>query len=136
MNRKVDESMASFKKELGRLIADCRGTMSQRKLASLVGLPPSNMKYIDDGVNAPSPEIYAKIINALNPDKDLRKTMDHFYTVIRKIPPPDICDMFIQCEEMIEVMRIICGQNLSESTIEQIRKVFNSLTTNNGGRSI
>ena len=60
--KKVDESIESSKKELGRLIADCRGTMSQRNLASLVGLPPSNMKYIEDGVNAPSPEIYAKII--------------------------------------------------------------------------
>ncbi|MBQ2876245.1 MAG: hypothetical protein IJE25_04490 [Clostridia bacterium] len=136
MSKNIGESIESFKKELGRLIADCRGAMSQRKLASLVGLPPSNMKYIEDGVNAPSPEIYAKIINALNPDQDLRKTMDHFYTAIRKIPPPDICDMFVQYEEMIEVMRIICGQNMSESTIEQIRKVFNSLTTNNGGQSI
>ncbi len=136
MNKKVDESIESFKKELGRLIADYRGTMSQRKLASLVGLPPSNMKYIEDGVNAPSPEIYARIINALNPNEDLRKTMDHFYTAIRKIPPPDICALFIQHEEMIEVMRIICGQSLSESKIEQIRKVFNSLATNNGGQSI
>ena len=136
MNRKADESIESFKKELGHLIADCRGTMSQRKLASLVGLPPSNMKYIEDGVNAPSPEIYAKIINVLNPAENLRKTMDHFYTAIRKIPPPDICDLFIKHEEMVEVMRIICGQSLSESNIEQIRKVFKSLTTNNGGQSV
>ncbi len=133
MNHKNDESTAACKNELGKLISECRGVMSQRKLAAIIGLPPSNMKYIEDGVNAPSPEIYSKIIAALNPTAEKRKAMDRLYTAIRKIPPPDICDIFIQNEEMVEIARIICQKKLSDENIQRIRELFNELMTNNEG---
>ena len=41
----------SKKVELGRLIAKCRGNMSQRQLAKAIGIPPSNMTYIENGIN-------------------------------------------------------------------------------------
>lgn len=47
----VDQQSKGNIKELGQLIRDCRGTLSQSKLAKKVGLPRSNMKYIEDGVN-------------------------------------------------------------------------------------
>ena len=46
------------KKKLGTLIAKCRGkNMSQRRLAEAVDLPPSNMKYIEDGINCPTANV-------------------------------------------------------------------------------
>ena len=54
----VDQQSKGNIKVLGQLIRDCRGTLSQSKLAKKVGLPRSNMKYIEDGVNAPTAEVY------------------------------------------------------------------------------
>ena len=51
--------VAKAKKKLGSLIAKCRGSnMSQRQLAAAVGLSPSNMKYIEDGINCPTADVY------------------------------------------------------------------------------
>ena len=67
------------KQELGSLIKECRGKRSLRSVANAVGLPPSNLKYIEDGVNAPSPEVYAKLIDELRPSESIRKKMDRLY---------------------------------------------------------
>jgi hypothetical protein len=50
----IIKDIEKAKSKLGIEIAKSRGKLSQRKLAQAVGLPPSNMKYIEDGVNAPS----------------------------------------------------------------------------------
>ena len=61
----VDQRAKDMIIELGLLIRDCRGTLSQSQLAKRVGLPRSNMKYIEDGVNAPTAEVYDKLIKEL-----------------------------------------------------------------------
>lgn len=43
----VDQQAKGMIIELGLLIRDCRGTLSQSQLAKRVGLPRSNMKYIE-----------------------------------------------------------------------------------------
>ncbi len=48
----ADKASERAKQNLGSLIMRCRGTLSQSQLAKRVGLPRSNMKYIEDGVNA------------------------------------------------------------------------------------
>ena len=85
----VDQQSKGNIKELGQLIRDCRGTLSQSKLAKKVGLPRSNMKYIEDGVNAPTAEVYEKLIDTLKPDPETHAKMDALYMAIRRIPPPD-----------------------------------------------
>lgn len=64
----ADKASERAKKNLGALIVRCRGTLSQSQLAQMVGLPRSNMKYIEDGVNAPTAEVYDKLIKELKPD--------------------------------------------------------------------
>ena len=53
-----DKASERAKQNLGALIVRCRGTLSQSQLAKRIGLPRSNMKYIEDGVNAPTAEVY------------------------------------------------------------------------------
>lgn len=79
----VDQQSKGNIKELGQLIRDCRGTLSQSKLAKKVGLPRSNMKYIEDGVNAPTAEVYEKLIDTLKPDPEIHAKMDALYMAIR-----------------------------------------------------
>ena len=95
------------KKELGKLIRDLRESreMSLRSLADAVGLSPSNLSYIEKGVNAPTGEVYLKIVENINPDKKAYQKMDELYMAIRNLPPPDICELLMKNPELIEQIR-------------------------------
>jgi transcriptional regulator with XRE-family HTH domain len=95
------------KKELGKLIRDLRESreISLRSLADAVGLSPSNLSYIEKGVNAPTGEVYLKIIENINPGKKAYQKMDELYMAIRNLPPPDICELLMKNPELIEQIR-------------------------------
>lgn len=96
MNREIDNKK-ELKEELGQLIKFNRKAKgeSQRGLAKAIDLPNSNLKYIEDGINAPSPEVYKNIILLLKPSDKDRGRMDHLYSQIRGTPPPDICEFML-----------------------------------------
>ena len=75
---KEDRKIKAAKTKLGKSIKKLREQKgySQRELARLVDLHPSNMKYIEDGVNAPSPEKYLSIIQSLLPNNKDRDKLD------------------------------------------------------------
>ena len=102
----VDQRAKDMIIELGLLIRDCRGTLSQSQLAKRVGLPRSNMKYIEDGVNAPTADVYDKLIKELKPDLQTHHHMDHLYMAIRKVPPPDVCRTITQNKDLVDAMRL------------------------------
>ena len=107
--------------ELGAMIVKCReGKMNQSNLASAAGIPRSNMKYIEDGRNAPTAIVYKRIINALLPDAETKQKMDRLYMQIRKTPPPDICEIFSSNPEWIEVFRSLKESNISAEQIMQM----------------
>ena len=56
------DNKKELKEELGKIIKSNRESKgdSQRGLAKAIDLPNSNLKYIEDGINAPSPEVYKK----------------------------------------------------------------------------
>ncbi len=115
------------KKQLGKEIKKCReNNRSQRSLAIAIGLPPSNMKYIEDGVNSPSGEIYKKIIEELNPPPVQRKKMDMLYTQIRRTPPPDICEIINQNQELFNSIRLLNGMTLTNEQLKQTKDLFGS----------
>ncbi len=131
-----DVAVEKAKKKLGEEIVKCRGeNKSQRKLASAVGLSPSNMKYIEDGVNAPSPDIYSKLIIKLKPPPKQLETMDKLYTAIRKIPPPDVCDVINNNQELFEAFRLLDGQKLSKKQISQAKLLFQTFVDENKGEN-
>ena len=101
----VDQRAKDMIIELGLLIRDCRGTLSQSQLAKRVDLPRSNMKYIEDGVNAPTAEVYDKLIKELKPDLQARRRMDRLYMAIRKVPPPDVCRTITQNKDLVDAIR-------------------------------
>ena len=73
------------KQKLGKTIRKLREKQefSLRELARAVDLPPSNMKYTEDGVNTPSPDKYISIIRYLSPDSKKRDELDTAYSIIR-----------------------------------------------------
>mgnify|MGYP003324873085 CR=1 FL=1 len=95
------------KKALGKLIRKLRESkeLSLRSLADAVGLSPSNLSYIEKGVNAPTGEVYLKIVEKINPDKKAYQKMDELYMAIRNLPPPDICELLMKNPELIEQIR-------------------------------
>lgn len=130
--RKTAEETAFEKKQkllLGQAIKairtdDERGYISLRKLEDLVGIPASNLKYIEDGVNAPSPEAYTAIVLHLHPTNEERKELDRLYSSIRKTPPPDVCKVVCANAGLNDALRIIGDQNLSARQIGQIQALL------------
>ena len=105
---------------------DERGYVSLRKLEVAVGIPASNIKYIEDGVNAPSPEAYEAIVKELNPTDTERKELDRLYSLIRGTPPPDVCKIICANAELNNSLRVLKDQILTK---EQIAEVTALLTT-------
>lgn len=115
------DNKKELKEELGKIIKSNREAKgdSQRGLAKAIDLPNSNLKYIEDGINAPSPEVYKNIIQLLKPgDKD-RRRMDYLYSQIRGIPPPDICEFMLANNEIFCSIR----KNKCRLTITQTEKL-------------
>lgn len=102
-----NEDKKQLKVELGKLIKSNREAKdySQRGLAKVIDLPNSNLKYIEDGINAPSPEVYKNIILQLNPNDKDRDKMDYLYSQIKGTPPPDICEFMIENDEVFNAIR-------------------------------
>lgn len=132
----IDQQARNMIIELGLLIRDCRGTLSQSQLAKRVGLPRSNMKYIEDGVNAPTAEVYEKLIKELKPDLQTRRRMDHLYMAIRKVPPPDICRTITQNKGLVDAIRKLEDCNLTPNQIESVAALFASFQENREGEPI
>lgn len=106
MNREIEDKK-ELKEELGMLIKSNRESKgcSQRRLAKTIDLPNSNLKYIEDGINAPSFEVYKKIMIELNPNSKDRERMDYLYSGIRGTPPPDICEFMLENNEIFNSIR-------------------------------
>ncbi len=132
----IDQRTKRMIAELGLLIRDRRGTLSQSQLAKRVGLPRSNMKYIEDGVNAPTAEVYDKLIKELKPDLQTRRRMDHLYMAIRKVPPPDICRTITQNKDLVDAMRKLEGCNLTSDQIKIVTDLFASFQENRVGETL
>ena len=127
--KNAKSSHKNEKQKLADLITESMGEMSMRKLASAVGLPPSNMKYILDGINAPTAEIYQKIIDAIKPEHKERKKMDKCFMAIRKTPPPDICGFILNNEEIIDDVRALNEKKLNDSQRTELQNLLKSFIT-------
>lgn len=135
MKKSATESaeIIKAKQQLGQKIKKLREsqkeTISLRKLAGLVNLPPSNMKYIEDGVNAPTAEVYDAIIRNLKPKDKLHAEMDSLYTIIRGTPPPDVCNIVRKNTGMNDALRIVKDQELSAQQIASLKALLTSFKT-------
>ena len=133
MKKNAEES-AFLKKQkllLGQAIKairtdDERGYVSLRKMEDAVGIPASNIKYIEDGVNAPSPEVYEAIIRELNPTDAERKELDRLYSLIRGTPPPDVCKIICANAGLNNSLRVLENQTLTKEQIAEVTALLTS----------
>lgn len=105
---------------------DERGYVSLRKMEDAVGIPASNIKYIEDGVNAPSPEVYEAIVRELNPTDGERKELDRLYSLIRGTPPPDVCKIICANQGLNNALRVIDNQTLTKEQIAEVTALLTS----------
>lgn len=110
----VDKATERAMKKLGVLIAKCRGSFSLRKIAEPVGIPASQLQYIEKGIMAPTADVYSRLLEVLNPNKIQRTEMDRLFMAIRKTPPPDICELIINNPNLITVLRAMRTAKLNE----------------------
>ena len=132
--KKTAEESAFLKEQkllLGQAIKairtdDERGYVSLRKMEDAVGIPASNIKYIEDGVNAPSPEVYEAIVRELNPTDEERKELDRLYSLIRGTPPPDICKIICANQGLNNSLRALKNQTLTDEQIAEVTALLTS----------
>ena len=105
---------------------DERGYVSLRKMEDAVGIPASNIKYIEDGVNAPSPEVYEAIVRELNPTDAERKELDRLYSLIRGTPPPDVCRIICANQGLNNSLRVLENQALTDEQIAEVTALLTS----------
>lgn len=105
---------------------DNRGYTSMRKLAEAVHIPVSNLKYIEDGVNAPSPEVYSQLIENLPVTEEERKELDRMYSAIRGAPPPDVCRIVCTNQALNDALRLIGDAVLTGDQVDEISKLIAS----------
>lgn len=118
------------KKSLGKTIRKLR-KISLRDLAEAVDIPHSNLKYIEDGVNAPTPEVYGKLIQFLKPDEATRLRMDKLYMAIRNIPPPDVSGIIIAHPSLMVLLREMPEVDLTSEQKSILLAQINSFATQN-----
>lgn len=124
--------LVKARKKLGTLITKCRGSnMSQRQLAAAVGLAPSNMKYIEDGINCPTAEVYSRLIFTLKPSTKNRTELDQAYMIIRNTPPPDVCDRVKKDPHLMKIIRAMDDALLTDSQAQQILALLSSFASEN-----
>ncbi len=126
MPKKNFDSKQEQKQQLGAMLALCRGKRSLREIARAIEIPASNLSYIEKGINAPSPEVYEKIILELAPSNEKRQEMDALYSCIRDLPPPDVCEILITNNELNNSLRLLGNKQISNDMLIQINKLFAS----------
>ena len=126
MPKKNFDSKQEQKQQLGAMLALCRGERSLREIARAIEIPASNLSYIEKGINAPSPEVYEKIILELAPSEDKRQEMDVLYSYIRDMPPPDVCEILIANNGLNNSLRLLGNKQISNDMLMQINKLFAS----------
>lgn len=115
------------KQQLGAMLTICRGKRSLREIARTIGIPASNLSYIEKGINAPSPEVYDRIVLELNPSDERHQEMDFLYSSIRDLPPPDVCQILISNNELSNSLRLLRDKKVPNDMLAQINRLFASL---------
>lgn len=110
-----------IKIQLGELIRKIRtsNNMSQRELARKINLSNSNLKYIEDGVNAPTPEVYRRLVEIISPSDEELKLLDKLYSDVRGVPPLEVCNFLIKNSDLYSVIR----NNNFKLSKDQIAKI-------------
>lgn len=129
MSKKNYSAQSKEKIALGRFICKLREEkgFSLRKFANIIGLSPSNMFYIENGINAPTAETYKKIIFILQPNDKAHMKLDRLYSTIRNMPPPDVCSILMRNPEIGEKIRMLENINLSFHQLKRIEELFIAL---------
>lgn len=116
----VDQQTKQAMIQLGELIAECRGKCGLRKIALPSGIQASQLQYIEQGILAPTAEVYPKLLKELKPNDAQRNEMDQLYMTIRKTPPPDVCELLINNPNLIAVLRAMEDAKLSKKEMNSV----------------
>lgn len=128
MAKKNFNSLQQEKIALGKAISKLRigRGYSLRKLAKAVELSPSNLTYIENGVNAPTAEVYSLLLQELKPSTVQQSELDRIYSFIRQVPPPDVCKVLLNNKGLGERIKLLDKVTLTEEQLKKIGILFAS----------
>ena len=127
-DKKTEKAM----KKLGQILFECRKEKSLRKVAEPCGISAPQLLSIEKGTLCPTAEVYAKLVEALEPNQKQQISMDRLFMVIRGTPPPDVCRIMINNESLNNVLRQIGDAVLTIEQIDEINNLINTFNLNQG----
>lgn len=128
MPKKNFSNQTEEKNALGKLIFNLRNQkgITLRKFANSINLHPSNMSYIERGINIPTSEVYQKILEKLDPNIKIKKEMDMLFCKIRKIPTPEVCQVILNNYQLGERIKSIGDKILTKEQLNLVEELFKS----------
>lgn len=131
MAKKSFNNQSKEKDALGKLISKLRNEkgLSLRKFAENIGLSPSNMTYIEKGINAPTAEVYERILKELKPEEKEKTEMDRLFCMVRNVPTPEVCQVILNNYELGERIKSIGDTVLTAEQLNLVERLFNSFVT-------
>lgn len=128
MSKKNYTVQSKEKRALGKIISKLRKeqNISLRKFSTLIKLSPSNISYIENGVNVPTSDVYQTIINVLLPTQKIHKQMDILYSKIRNAPPPDVCEILNQNSELNDKLKLLSNIKLTDDQLKSVELLFST----------
>lgn len=125
MAKKVFTDFSEEKEALGEKIKEARGKTTLRSFANAIGIPPSNLSYIERGLNAPSQDVYLKIISISSLTNIQKREMDKLYEKIRGVPSPEVCNIILG-NDLTEIVKLLTNKKLTEEKKKQMKELFES----------
>ena len=126
-DKKTEQAM----KMLGKKLAKCRGERSLRQVSKLSGIVPSQLLSIENGTLAPTSDAYASLLSVFALSERQKTELDRLFMAIRKVPPPDVCKVIINCPDLISVLRTVDGVTLTKQQINSINSLLASFAQEN-----
>lgn len=127
----VDKATEKAMKKLGEKLYECRGRRSLRQIAQPSGISASQLLSIENGILAPTADVFAELIRTLEPTAKQRSELDKQYMAIRKTPPPDVCKTIIANQALVEALRNIDGIILTKEQTEQVKELLATFAVRN-----
>lgn len=123
----TDATTKRASEKLAKLLRECRGEQSLRKIAGQIGIAASQLQSLEEAKLTPTANVFSKLLVVLRPDEKTKKELEHLYMTIRKTPPPDVCEFIIDHPNLIPLLRSMDGMKLGKREINTIMSMITQI---------
>jgi len=96
--------------------------LSQREMASRLGITNVSLSDIEKGNIFPSEKVLLKIMNELSVPKEIRESIYSLFSEAKGVPPPDISQFIKGAPSIHSLLRELSCKKLTDEKVAEIEK--------------